>query len=45
MDNKEIPTVQQLKAEGYLKNEDLKCPNGKALTINSENGEVVVGSN
>ncbi|GIN19984.1 MAG TPA: prepilin-type cleavage/methylation domain-containing protein [Bacillus bacterium] len=40
MDKNEIPTVQQLKTEGYLKNEDLKCPNGKALTIDTANGEV-----
>ncbi|MBD8003560.1 competence type IV pilus major pilin ComGC [Bacillus norwichensis] len=45
MDKREIPTVQQLKTEGYLKNEDLKCPNGKTLTINSETGEVAVGAN
>ncbi|RWR15113.1 competence type IV pilus major pilin ComGC [Siminovitchia fortis] len=45
MDNKEIPTVQQLKTEGYLKNEDLKCPNGKSLSIDTTTGEVKEVSN
>lgn len=42
MDNNEIPTMQQLIDDKYIKNGDMKCPNGETLSI-SEKGEVVGG--
>lgn len=36
IEHKTIPTLEQLKNEGYLKKEMDKCPNGKAITIQQD---------
>ncbi|WP_243386343.1 competence type IV pilus major pilin ComGC [Bacillus kexueae] len=36
VEHKKIPTVQDLKDGNYIDDSDLKCPNGKTLTIDAE---------
>ena len=39
LENKKVPTVQELSVEGYLKDGIPACPNGDIITIDS-NGKV-----
>jgi competence protein ComGC len=43
MDKNEIPTLDDLKTEGYLKNDAKGCPNGKTVNIGTD-GTVSVPS-
>ncbi|MBM7713800.1 competence protein ComGC [Bacillus thermophilus] len=42
--HQQIPSFTELQREGYVKEKDNTCPNGKTLVIDS-NGEVKVSSN
>lgn len=44
MQHNQIPTFDKLQNEGYVKEKDNTCPNGKTLIIDSD-GEVKVSSN
>ena len=44
MNHHQIPTFAELQNEGYVKEKDNICPNGKKLVIDSQ-GEVKVSSN
>lgn len=43
LEYKTIPTIADLVAKNYLKENETSCPNGKTVSINS-NGEVVVNN-
>ncbi|AZU63325.1 competence type IV pilus major pilin ComGC [Neobacillus mesonae] len=42
VDKNKIPTLTELKSEGYIKDDKQGCPNGKAVEINASTGEVTV---
>ncbi len=42
MDKNKIPTLEELKTEGYLKENAKGCPNGKDVTIDSEGNVTAV---
>ena len=36
MDKNKVPTIAELKSEGYIKEDAKGCPNGKIVEIDSE---------
>ncbi|MFF2754336.1 competence type IV pilus major pilin ComGC [Psychrobacillus sp. NPDC058041] len=41
IENKKVPTLEELDKEGYLKG-DKTCPNGTVVNINPNNGSVTI---